>query len=607
MARLGTITRTVYAHTHQHAAPQGATQRAAVCSFGGRPMDAFVDGGDFEPGAELPWTLDEGSSPEDSAGSISDEEIISLPPFPFPMDTANAAVAGSPLAPVPFPQPVPPVRAAAKRQRRDYGAVARSADQVEAMMNQDLPPRPVVLNTATVPDSTSGGWVFKETGGHPRLANPVADRWKRSGGAKVATDLPSVETPRVRRRHGYLTPRKTGSDSSPRLRFHQYTRLVPVVAEPGAAGGGGLGVVEDAETSLFHVLAESSHAQQGTPAAGSEASSTSHRITQMVGSLHVEAGMPQPIGKATPLLQLKAAARPAGQITNFVRFEEAGSEVGGIYHSEHGLQMRSGAGDFAEWHSAVEPLELPFEEGSVVGLFSGKISLRTESADMVAVVSRRALCVGSFPGPEQAKQGDIIAYLGRVPVRVREHVVSGETLVPSRMHDGTAVALRNQSPGQPQGSTVAAHVLGIAMSAYVPGQSECDSSCGNDIVGTVDALIAPPSSQHRHQLQQQPPHQELLHQKLLEDPTDDFAEYQRRNARQISWVAMRLCIAALSVGVSVCTLSVYSSYTGGDAQQHCAPGCSDRLTGNPCDDVDCGPGGSCRVTNGSSAPDVMNM
>ena len=78
-----------------------------------------------------------------------------------------------------------------------------------------------------------------------------------------------------------------------------------------------------------------------------------------------------------PLLQLNSALRPAGQTSEFIRFSEAGSEVGGLYHSEHGLQLRSAAGDFAEWHPALDPSELPFEEGSVVGLFGGQISLRT--------------------------------------------------------------------------------------------------------------------------------------------------------------------------------------------------------------------------------------
>ena len=43
--------------------------------------------------------------------------------------------------------------------------------------------------------------------------------------------------------------------------------------------------------------------------------------------------------------------------------------------------------------------------------FKGKLSLETAGADMMAVVSRRAIVVGSCPGGRQAQEGgDIVAY-----------------------------------------------------------------------------------------------------------------------------------------------------------------------------------------------------
>ena len=100
-------------------------------------------------------------------------------------------------------------------------------------------------------------------------------------------------------------------------------------------------------------------------------------------------------------------------------------------------------------------------------------------------------------------QGDIIAYLGQVPVRVHGHVASGDTLVPSTRHDGTAVAVRrrdNQSShSEGQSREISGAVVGIAMSTHVPsaaaGQSrESDS----DVGGMVDALKVLPRAGLRH-------------------------------------------------------------------------------------------------------------
>ena len=502
----------------------------------------------------------------------------------------------------------PPIRSAparsesqqAKKQRRNYVGVTLSLDQVEMLMARELEPRPLVLDAANTPQVEYGGWVFKETGKIKRKGDPRGDKWRRGGGVGGATDLPSSLEPRMRRRFGYVIPVKKGS---PPLRYHQYCRLLPTekVQHGPGQGGGNMNVEEDSQTWLYHVLPESSPRVETAPAAPI-AKVASPRSTQVLGTLRVDAETDRAATDGRDaLLCLSAAGRPTGQTTNFVRFEEAGHELGGIYHSDHGLQLRSAAGDFAEWHRALDLAELPYTEGSVVGLFGGKISLKTVDADMVAVISRRALCVGSFPGPDKAVQGDIVAYLGRVPVRVRGQVASGDTLVPSARHDGTAIAWQRQDEAN-AGKHDNSAIVGIAMSAHMPGENRSD---GNDAdIGLVDALITPPSAQQRRQ----PQGQQKLPQKVP-DPALDFLAYQHRSASKRRAIFMRTCVAilvttclalALKYGVLVASSRCDGmGCTGGSV--HYRPRAMDQ---DPCVQVSCGPGNCTVVGNLSAATDL---
>jgi hypothetical protein len=515
-----------------------------------------------------------------------------------------------------------------KRHRRNYGRSALSADQVEAMLLQDLPARPLILHTAATAQVATGGWIFKEIGKRSRPADPRADKWRRGGGAGDATDLPNAQEPRVRRRYGYLVPQE---GQSPRLRYHQYCRLAPIKTDTDGgqsatwSGGSTVGFVEDTQTWLFHVLPEAGQVASPPAAAAAAAAPASlalpraaatrappakraprvaaasapadpgPRTTQVLGALRVEAQADH--ANDTALLHLKSLARSAGETTDFVKFEEAGGrELGGIYHSDHGLQLRSAAGDFAEWHPALDPSQLPYAEGSVVGLFGGKISLSTANADMVAVVSRRAMCVGSFPGKVKAAEGDIVAYLGQVPVRVRGPVASGETLVPSPTADGTAVARQKHTS---TGKDTHAAVIGIAMSVHTP-------ESGGE--GMVDTLITPPSAQQQQQQQQ--------HQPV--DPANDFSKYQHRSARKNRWVAWRKCLASLAIGVvlpAVLILIRVVSSTSGPVQHQDkvspivpssggtkpAPPATGAVTHHPnnCSiwESGCGPHGDCVASN----------
>eukprot|EP01052_Picozoa_sp_SAG31_P034238 SAG31_NODE_3972_length_3704_cov_2.551734_3_plen_743_part_00 len=106
-------------------------------------------------------------------------------------------------------------------------------------------PRPMLF------DPARDGCLFKEermARCHRRLQ---ADRWKHSGGAKGARDLPAGGPPQLRRRYGTILPfgyRKAAADDKPRFRYRQYNRLFtdPKTGE----------VREDVDCVLFHVIVE---------------------------------------------------------------------------------------------------------------------------------------------------------------------------------------------------------------------------------------------------------------------------------------------------------------------------------------------------------------
>lgn len=78
---------------------------------------------------------------------------------------------------------------------------------------------------------------------------------------------------------------------------------------------------------------------------------------------------------------------------------------------------------------------MPLNEGDLVGVSDTEVSYTTEGADVLAVVSRKAMVEGSTPA--DTSRYDTLAYAGRVPVRVRGPVHCGDRITPSGLEDGT--------------------------------------------------------------------------------------------------------------------------------------------------------------------------
>lgn len=105
-----------------------------------------------------------------------------------------------------------------------------------------------------------------------------------------------------------------------------------------------------------------------------------------------------------------------------------------------GVEYDSGAGDYAEWlERNTDERDLQF--GEIVGVKAGKVSLNTQDADHVLVVSRRPIVLGNAPQPGEEHKYEKIAFLGQVPVRVVGKVEIGDYILASGNQDGLGIAV----------------------------------------------------------------------------------------------------------------------------------------------------------------------
>ena len=180
-------------------------------------------------------------------------------------------------------------------------------------------------------------------------------------------------------------------------------------------------------------------------------------------------------------------------LVRFVGFKQEGQDVGAIEMTERGVKMSSEAGDFAEWHPQLNPLE-DLEEGDVVGMHKGRVSRQVEGAAMVAIVTHKAVVVGSVPSAAngQREPGVEVAYCGRVPVRAEGTIRDGDVLYSSGRGDGLAVPSKEPpmdiacdcKPGE-TGKKPARRMVGVAI-----GTSGTGDETG---VRLVDVVVTPPS------------------------------------------------------------------------------------------------------------------
>ena len=140
------------------------------------------------------------------------------------------------------------------------------------------------------------------------------------------------------------------------------------------------------------------------------------------------------------------------------------------------MQFSSPGNDYAEYIIKRDPTE-EMNPGDVVGVFGGELSLQTEGADHIMVLSSSPIIVGNFPGEDVKHLYGLAAFLGQVKVRVVGVVEKGDILVASLDGDGHAfgVSLNDLLPE---------HM------AYIIGEAWEDSDGSNS--NLVNAVIGMP-------------------------------------------------------------------------------------------------------------------
>ncbi len=160
--------------------------------------------------------------------------------------------------------------------------------------------------------------------------------------------------------------------------------------------------------------------------------------------LRIAAWTAKAIGEGASIF---AAGSIAGTIATIAAFatELAGllteSITWGIkIREEIGVTYATGAGDYAEWLERAQGVR-DLGYGEIVGVAGGKISLNTEAAEVVKVVSRRPILLGNTPQPGQEAAFEQVAFIGQVPVRVAGVVEAGDYILPSGNNDGFGIAV----------------------------------------------------------------------------------------------------------------------------------------------------------------------
>ena len=105
-----------------------------------------------------------------------------------------------------------------------------------------------------------------------------------------------------------------------------------------------------------------------------------------------------------------------------------------------GVEYSSGHGDYAEWLEREDHEEV-IGYGEIVGIRGGKVSRSLESAEQVMVVSKAPIVRGNIPAPEHEKNGNNIAFIGQVPVRVMGPVNTGDYIVANQSTPGYGIAV----------------------------------------------------------------------------------------------------------------------------------------------------------------------
>ena len=108
-----------------------------------------------------------------------------------------------------------------------------------------------------------------------------------------------------------------------------------------------------------------------------------------------------------------------------------------------GVTYGSLGADYAEWLERKDVHE-EITGGQIVGVHNGKVSLNTEDAEQLMVVSIQPIVLGNMPDSLHEDDFEKIAFIGQAPTWVVGKVKSGDYIIPSGHHDGFGIAVSPQ-------------------------------------------------------------------------------------------------------------------------------------------------------------------
>ncbi len=209
------------------------------------------------------------------------------------------------------------------------------------------------------------------------------------------------------------------------------------------------------------------------------------------------------VAQGRPILAVCAPPLDSVQ-AEYISFQKGATVLGGISQTSdgRGVSLQSRGADVAEWHRVDPTLCSPnvngsttrsgrtFDEGAIVGVHATGLSHVTAGASVVGVISHQAIVKGGMPadGGEDNVGYESVAYVGRLPMRVRGAVRMGDALIPSGQNDGVAVATRGmEAPGAQQ---ICAIVMGVR-DEYAKSRASAARDESREV--WVDACIVPPA------------------------------------------------------------------------------------------------------------------
>jgi hypothetical protein len=105
-----------------------------------------------------------------------------------------------------------------------------------------------------------------------------------------------------------------------------------------------------------------------------------------------------------------------------------------------GVTYASKGADYAEWLEK-EDINQIIDNGQIVGVKNGKISLNTDDADQVMAISVMPVVIGNMPDTTRQEDFEKVAFIGQTPVWVVGTVESGDFIIASGKNDGFGIAI----------------------------------------------------------------------------------------------------------------------------------------------------------------------